>query len=134
MEIKWPVSGQVCVTILHRQHVCTNQKGVDEHNKRRGIKDDLEKASKKSFQAYERYLFVSGRKLALQKCKYYWLGFNRNKIKYVYKRKRGMRLKFNMGRSGREECIEQMDATEEHKILGIWLSPAGRSVKKMQTS
>ena len=41
-----------------------------------------------------------------------------------------MQLKVKMGYSDREVCIKQKDAREEHKILGIWVSPAGRNKER----
>ena len=56
-------------------NLSVNEEGVKEYNKKNGQNLKLEEASVKAYQGYERYLFLSGGKLALHKCKYYWITF-----------------------------------------------------------
>ena len=52
-------------------NLSVNETGVREYNRKRGTNLTIEGASKQAYQAYERYLFVSGGKLALHKCRFY---------------------------------------------------------------
>ena len=118
------VARQAVDAYVDDSNLAVNQSGVDEFNERNGTNSSLEEGSRESFQGYERYLFTSGGKLALPKCKFYWLHFNRKKTKYKYGRKKRMTFNIKLGFTRKEVNIKQIDARKEHKILGIWLSPA----------
>ena len=53
-------------------NLSVNEEGVKEFNKRTDEKLSLEEASKNAYQSYKKYVFLSGGKLALHKCKYYY--------------------------------------------------------------
>ena len=61
------IAKQVADAYVDDSNLAVNQRGVDQFNEKNGTNSSLEKASRDSFQGYERYLFISGGKLALQK-------------------------------------------------------------------
>ena len=71
------------------------------------------------------YLFASGGKLALKKCQYYWLKPKREKIKYAFGEAQEKDMEFEMREEGRPTKLRYVKPGKEHKILGIWMSPAG---------
>ena len=126
------VAKQAADAYVDDSNLAVNQRGVDVFNEKNGTNRSLVTASRESFQGYERYLFISGGKLALQKCKFYWLHFNRKRTKYKYGRKKRMAFNIKLGFTRKEVNIKQIDAREEHKILGIWLSPAAVTKKQRE--
>lgn len=118
---------QMLDAFVDDSNLSVNQKGVVEYNKAWGTKHGLEEAGLQAFQEYSWYLSGSGGKLGMPKCRFYWLDFARQKTRYVFKKKKKMQIMVEVDGSGRKTELKQLDAREEHKILGVWLSPQGRN-------
>ena len=130
-EIK---ASQTIDAFVDDSNLSVNETGVREYNKKRGTNLSIEEASRQAYQAYERYLFVSGGKLALHKCRFYWITFLRRSKKYIFSLKAPKKFVFGEGFSTRRVRLKQLDASEPHKILGMWVSPTGdqeQQVKEM---
>ena len=113
---------QMLDAFVDDSNLSVNQLGVEIYNEKWGTDHDLEEAGKRTFQAYSWYLRGSGGKLGIPKCKFYWVAFERRKTKYVQKGNRKMILMVDVDRSGQEVYLKQLDAREEHRILGAWIS------------
>ena len=89
--------------------------------------------SKQSYQAYKRYLFLSGGKLALHKCKYYYLTFHRRGNKYVFSLKKPKKMSLCEGFILRRVLVKPKKANEDHKILGMKIDPDGNQREQVKT-
>ena len=67
----------------------------------------------------------------MEMCNYYWLKPTRIGTKYEFAKKEGKALKFKVGDSENETELNYLEPTEEHKILGVWISPSGRRRKQV---
>ena len=106
-------------------NLSVNEEGVRGFNARTGKKLNLEQASARAYQGYERYLFLSGGKLALHKCKFYWITFLRKQIKYVFSLRAPKKFMFSKGFTKKRVRLRQLKPNEPHEILGMWTAPDG---------
>lgn len=72
-------------------------------------------------------LFVSGHRLALEKCAYYVIHFHRKGFKYVPKTisEDPGELQLRDAESGKLVTIQRLEPDEAHKNLGIHIAPSG---------
>ena len=113
-------------------NLSVNEEGVKEFNKEHKTAWEMVRASWEAMSGYEQYLFASGGQLAMEKCNYYWLQPTRVGTRYEFARGVRKDLKFKVGNSERETELNYLEPTEEHKILGVWISPSGRRKRQVQ--
>ena len=84
---------------------------------------------------YDKYLNLSGGRLAVHKCLWYFLGYKRRGDKiYPVTIKESPHLQVNITEafSGKNIRIKRMDPSEAHKTLGVWLAIDGNSKKEVE--
>ena len=91
-------------------NLSVNERGVREYNERTGKSLDLKRASEQAYQSYEKYLFLSGGKLALKKCKHYYITFQRKERRYIFSLKRPKQMGLTEGTSTRRVVIRAKKA------------------------
>ena len=131
------VSEQTIDAFVDDSNLSVNEAGVQKYNDRHEEDLSLVEASKKAYQGYGRYLLISGGRLALEKCKFYWLNPVRRGFRYYFSVREEQDLCFREGFSGDETRLRQLQANEPHKILGIWIEPCGgqgKQIEKMKGS
>ena len=107
------------------ENLSVNEAGVREHNTKHGTSLHLESASKQAYQAYARYLYISGGKLALHKCKLYWITFVRRSRRYYFSTRAPKKFLFGERFKTRRVKLKQLQANESHKILRMKIVPTG---------
>ena len=87
-------------------------------------------------QKYERYLFLSGGKLAIQKCAFYFLTYKRAsnwKMQHkTIKETEEVEIKLKEGFSENILSIKRLEVTEAYKTLGIYITPEGRQKEEIR--
>ena len=78
-------------------------------------------------------MFVREWKLAMNKCKYYWLKPKRIKYKYEFEEGQDKEMDFKVGRLNKEVKLRYLSPKEEHEILVIWILPSGKRKQQVRT-
>ena len=113
-------------------NLSVNEAGLEEYNKQHNTELGLQEASTMTFQGYERLLFLSGGKLALPKCKFYWITFERRRNRYIFSTKAPKKFKISEGFTSNKIELTQYKVNEPHKILGIWVTPTANEQKQVE--
>ena len=103
---------------------CVNKEGVEKYNREKGSNLTLGEAAICANQAFERYLSLTGGKLAIQKTITYHLGTCRDGERYSFFLKEQdppFKLTENFG--SRTWDVKHYPPTKPHKMLGIQTAP-----------
>ena len=115
---------QTIDSYVYDSNLSVNEEGVRVFNERHDTELNLEEASREAYQGYERYMYISGGKLALHKCKFVWLRPTREIFKYVFSKKARKKFMFRESFTTRRVQLLQLKAHQPHKILGMRVNPS----------
>ena len=115
-----------------------NSEGVEKYNEERGSEMTIGEAALKANQAFERYLSLTGGKLAIEKTVIYGLGteLKGTRVEFV-SREQDPPFILNENYGEEKVKVRQLPPTKAHKMLGILVAPVedvGAQLKKMETA
>ena len=104
-----------------------NTGGVERFNKEKGTDLSLEQAATRACQAFERYLTLTGGRLALDKTMYYVLKPDMRSVDKRYLGGKEIEIGIELGENFKDQKskLNMYKPEEAHKMLGILTDPAG---------
>ena len=110
-----------------------NESGIEAYNAKHGMELTLEEGAKKANQAFERYLTLTGGKLAIDKTMHYSLFPEQrcDRKRYMRAKDTGIHLCLTENFGTVEIPLKRFEANQSHKLLGVHTDPAGQGTDQV---
>ena len=111
-----------------------NETGVLHYNKENKTNLTLEEATNQASQAFERYLSLTGGKLAIEKTMYHALypDIHGPRMRYMGKAETRVKIEITENFSTVRQRLQQYEADEAHKLLGVYTDPSSTNTAQIE--